>query len=187
MTEENTALYDNFAHYLGKLWMYLISSRAQPTRRGPTAWRLGDLLTTPHCKNEFVTKCSHKKLQLWIGILFRIETGVLFFFLGRRRKGTTSKCSKKKRTEIFYVESLLQILRQKEMDDADVDVYKCFLLSVLPSFRQFNDEQKFRVRQGCRLSPTLFNNYLNEVTVQLQKSIILDTTTKTVLLFGYAI
>jgi hypothetical protein len=27
--------------------------------------------------------------------LFKIERGVLFFFLGRREKGTASKCSKK--------------------------------------------------------------------------------------------
>jgi len=29
------------------------------------------------------------------------------------------------------------------MDDTDVDEDKCSLLSLLPSFRQFNDEQKF--------------------------------------------
>ena len=29
------------------------------------------------------------------------------------------------------------------MDDTDVDEDKCFLLSLLPSFRQFNDAQKF--------------------------------------------
>ena len=84
----------------------------------------------------------------------------------------------KERTEIPHEESLLQILRQKEMDGRDVDEDKCFLLSVLPSFRQFNDEQKFRVRQGCRLSPTPFNKLLNEVTVQLHNCIILHTTTK---------
>ena len=80
-----------------------------------------------------------------------------------------------------------RFLRQNEMDDTDVDEDKCFLLSVLPSFGMFKDEQKFRVRQGCRLSPTLFNNHLNEVTVQLHNCIIVDTTTKTVLLFGDAI
>ena len=93
----------------------------------------------------------------------------------------------KERTEIPYEESLLQILRQKKMDDRDVDEDKCFLLSVLPSFRKFKDEQKFRVRQGCRLSPTPFNNHFNEVTIQLHNCIIVDTTTKTVLLFGDAI
>ena len=32
------------------------------------------------------------------------------------------------------------------MDDTGVDEDKCFLLSLLPSFRQFNDEQKFMAR-----------------------------------------
>jgi len=31
--------------------MYLISSRGQPTRGGPPAWELGEVLTTPHCKS----------------------------------------------------------------------------------------------------------------------------------------
>jgi len=53
---------------------------------------------------------------------------------------------KQKRTEISYEESLLQILRQKKMDETDVDEDKCFLLSLLPSFRQFIDEQKFLAR-----------------------------------------
>jgi len=53
---------------------------------------------------------------------------------------------KKKRNEISYEEELLQILRQKKMDDSNVDEDKCFLLSLLPSFRQFNDEQKFLAR-----------------------------------------
>ena len=33
-----------------------------------------------------------------------------------------------------------------KMDETDVDEDKCFLLSLLPSFRQFKDEQKFLVR-----------------------------------------
>jgi hypothetical protein len=32
------------------------------------------------------------------------------------------------------------------MDDTDIDKDKCFLLSLLQSFRQFNDEQKFLAR-----------------------------------------
>ena len=32
------------------------------------------------------------------------------------------------------------------MDDTDVDAHKCFLLSVHPSCRQSNDEQKFLAR-----------------------------------------
>jgi hypothetical protein len=32
------------------------------------------------------------------------------------------------------------------MDDSNVDADKCFLLSLLPSFRQFNDDQKYLAR-----------------------------------------
>ena len=53
---------------------------------------------------------------------------------------------KMKQTEISYEESVLQILRQKQVDDADVVEDKCFLLFPLPSFRQFNDEEKFLAR-----------------------------------------
>jgi len=52
----------------------------------------------------------------------------------------------KKRNEISYEEALLQILRQKNMDDSNVDEDKCFLLSLLPSFRQINDDQKYLAR-----------------------------------------
>ena len=45
-----------------------------------------------------------------------------------------------------YEESLLQILREKEKEDMDIDEDRCFLLSLLPSFRQFNYEQKFLAR-----------------------------------------
>ena len=42
--------------------MYGISSRGQPTRGGPPAWELGEVLTTPHRKNVYhVTKCSHRR------------------------------------------------------------------------------------------------------------------------------
>jgi hypothetical protein len=33
----------------------------QPKRGGPAAWGLGELLTTPHRRTHFVTKCSHRK------------------------------------------------------------------------------------------------------------------------------
>jgi hypothetical protein len=36
----------------------------QPTRGGPPAWGLGELLTTPHRKKYIVTKCSHRKLRI---------------------------------------------------------------------------------------------------------------------------
>jgi 5'-3' exonuclease len=49
----------------------------------------------------------------------------------------------RKRTKMSYEESLLQILREKKKEDTDIDEDRCFLLSLLPSFRQFNDEQNF--------------------------------------------
>jgi len=47
------------SRYGGYLWMYWVSSHAQPTRCGPPAWGLGEGLTTPHCKSQFVTKCCN--------------------------------------------------------------------------------------------------------------------------------
>jgi hypothetical protein len=53
---------------------------------------------------------------------------------------------RKTRNEMSYEEALLQILRQINMDDSNVDEDKCFLLSLLPSFSQFNDDQKYLAR-----------------------------------------
>jgi len=53
---------------------------------------------------------------------------------------------KMKQVEISHEESLLHILRQKKMDDTNLDEDNCFLLFPLPSLRQFNDEQKFLAR-----------------------------------------
>jgi len=39
--------------------MAAISSRGQPTRGGPPAWGLGEVLTAPPCKKNFVKKHSH--------------------------------------------------------------------------------------------------------------------------------
>ena len=64
----------------------------------------------------------------------------------KKKKEWPRNVRKKKWPEISYEESLLQILRQKKMYDTDVDEYKCFLLSLLPSFRQLNDLQKFLAR-----------------------------------------
>jgi hypothetical protein len=36
--------------------IYCASSRGQPTRSGPPAWGLGEVLTSPHPKTDFVTK-----------------------------------------------------------------------------------------------------------------------------------
>jgi hypothetical protein len=55
----------------------------------------------------------------------------------------TRNVRKKKRTTISYEESLLQILRQEKIEDIGADEEKCFILSLLPSFWQLNNEQNF--------------------------------------------
>ena len=40
----------NSLQYGGQLWICWISSHGQPTRDGPPAWGLAELLTTPYCK-----------------------------------------------------------------------------------------------------------------------------------------
>ena len=65
-------------------------------------------------------------------------------------------CKKKKRNalEIFEKESIWNFIRgittadfaAERKDYTDVDEDKCFLLSLLPPFRQYNDEQKFLAR-----------------------------------------
>ena len=40
----------------------LISSRGQPTKGGPPAWGLGEVVTTPYCKTYNIAKQSKKHL-----------------------------------------------------------------------------------------------------------------------------
>ena len=40
--------------------IYWISSRGQPTKGGPPAWKLGEVLTSPHLKNLTVLRNGHK-------------------------------------------------------------------------------------------------------------------------------
>jgi len=61
----------------------------------------------------------------------------------KKKRERPRNIRKKKQTEISCEESLLQILRQKKMDDTDVDEDKCLLVSLLPPCGQFNDERKF--------------------------------------------
>jgi len=42
--------------YGGRMRIYWISIRGQPTKGGPPAWGFGVGLTTPHRKKEFVAK-----------------------------------------------------------------------------------------------------------------------------------
>ena len=46
----------NGLRYGGELRIYWISSRGQPTRGGPPAWGLGEVLTTPARKKNIVKK-----------------------------------------------------------------------------------------------------------------------------------
>ena len=58
-----------------------------------------------------------------------------------------SKYSKKEANRNFLRRiTTADFAAEKKKDDTDVDEDKCFLLSLLPSFRQFNDEQKFLAR-----------------------------------------
>lgn len=45
-----------------------------------------------------------------------------------------------------YEETLLQILQQKKHEENEIDEDRYFLLSLLPSFRKFNEEQKFMAK-----------------------------------------
>jgi hypothetical protein len=63
----------------------------------------------------------------------------------KKKKGTASKCSEKEAKRNFLRGTKADFATEK-LDDSNVDEDKRFLLSLLPSFRQFNDEQKFLAR-----------------------------------------
>lgn len=76
-----------------------------------------------------------------------------------RRKAPISKS---------YEESLLQILKEKKDEDKEIDEDKYFLLSLLPSFKKFNEDQKFvartqilNVMRHVRMSGSLTTANLN--------------------------
>ena len=50
----------------------------------------------------------------------------------------------KKRSKISYEESLLEIIKEKSRDETDEN--KSFLISLVPSFKKLNDEQKFTAK-----------------------------------------
>ena len=51
--------------YGGQLWINWISSRGQPTRGGPPAWGLGEVLTTP-LRKKHTLRITHKlRCFLW--------------------------------------------------------------------------------------------------------------------------
>jgi hypothetical protein len=51
--------------------IYCINSCGQPKRSGPSAWELGEVLTTPHRKKYQVIKYSHRKPRAWTDTLVR--------------------------------------------------------------------------------------------------------------------
>lgn len=62
------------------------------------------------------------------------------------RPATTPSVKRKKVPQKSYEESLLHILKQKRDEDREIDEDKYFLLSLLPSFKKMNEDQKFFVR-----------------------------------------
>ena len=60
---------------------------------------------------------------------------------GSRAKNATYNRQQKKRSKTTYEECLLEIIKEKSRDDIDED--KSFLISLVPSFKKLNDEQKF--------------------------------------------
>ena len=60
---------------------------------------------------------------------------------GSHEKNTTYCGQQKKRSKTTNEESLLEIIKEKSRDDIDED--KSFLMSLVPSFKKLNDEQKF--------------------------------------------
>ncbi|KAK9707754.1 Alcohol dehydrogenase transcription factor Myb/SANT-like [Popillia japonica] len=62
------------------------------------------------------------------------------------RPVTTPSVKRKKVPQKSYEESLLHILKQKRDEDREIDEDKYFLLSLLPSFKKMNEDQKFFVR-----------------------------------------
>ena len=59
-------------------------------------------------------------------------------------KNATYYSQQKKRSKTTYEESLLEIIKEKSRDDIDED--KSFLISLVPSFKKLNDEQKFEAK-----------------------------------------
>jgi len=56
-------------------------------------------------------------------------------------KNATYYRQQKKRSKTTYEKSLLETIKEKSRDDIDEDKY--FLMSLVPSFKKLNDEQKF--------------------------------------------
>ena len=68
----------NGLQYRGYLRIYWISSHGHPTRGGPPAWGMDEVLTTPHCKNiscwNIHTGSLRPGLILWYDLSNEKET-----------------------------------------------------------------------------------------------------------------
>lgn len=91
--------------------------------------------------------------------------------------GTTRPSSKsisrKISTNRSYEESLLQLLREKKDEEKDIDDDKYFLLSLLPAFKKFSDDQKFYARTEIlhvmrRVQQSGSQNKMQQATCQLR-------------------
>ena len=60
---------------------------------------------------------------------------------GSHAKNATYCRQQKKRSKTAYEEYLLEIIKEKSRDDIDEE--KSFLISLVPSFKKLNDDQKF--------------------------------------------
>ncbi|XP_050304654.1 uncharacterized protein LOC126742131 [Anthonomus grandis grandis] len=65
---------------------------------------------------------------------------------GAKTDHSRKKIYQKKTHQKTYEESLLQILREKKDTENEIDEDKYFLLSLLPSLKKFNEDQKFIAR-----------------------------------------
>lgn len=62
------------------------------------------------------------------------------------RADRMAKSSTRRTASKSYEESLLEILKEKKNEEKEIDEDKYFLLSLLPSFKKFNEDQKFVAR-----------------------------------------
>ena len=60
---------------------------------------------------------------------------------GSHSKNATYYKQQKKPSKTSYEEYLLEIIKEKSRDD--IDEHKSFLMSLVPSFKKLNEEQKF--------------------------------------------
>jgi len=60
---------------------------------------------------------------------------------GSSHAHTTYYRQQKKRSKPTYEEYLLEVIKEKSREDIDEE--KSFLMSLVPSFKKLNDEQKF--------------------------------------------